>query len=300
VSEPFFGRLIMWALRPAAAALTLGGLSAAIAAAATWTISGGADIPGTIAITVGGIAITLLLAGGATLFLTGSPASLLPNERRSIEERHRSAVGGWLWLLAVMLLVIPFGLIAWFRPFVNEWYQVVGLAAASDMWSGANANMSGMVLIPLAAAMAVPALELATLLLFLSTPLILLPLLLIRSWRFPRVFLALIVMLAALTLVSVLGSVATSRAGEQVGQLIRETTVSVEETTQLNGILTRYTRAITTTAPPLAAGLLGYLLFVPPLLLSRRAELTFARPAAVAHATGQDLEAITRPPRFGA
>ena len=100
--------------------------------------------------------------------------------------------------LAIVLVALPVWLLFRLQPFLTEWSRVVDVLAASDLWQGANANMSGIVLVPLAGALTPPLFELAALFAFVVASAVLLPLLLSRSRRFPRIYLVCGVLLSAL------------------------------------------------------------------------------------------------------
>jgi hypothetical protein len=84
-------------------------------------------------------------------------------------------------------------------------------------------------------------------------------------------------------------------------QLMEGTDPSAAESAQINEGLSRYASAVSSTAPVLVWTLFGYLIWVPALIFSRRARVTFASPAdsvQSASARATDIEAITSPPRF--
>jgi hypothetical protein len=171
------------------------------------------------------------------------------------------------------------------------------LLAASGILQGANANMSGVVLVPLAGALTPPFFELATLVGYVGASAVLLPLLLRRSPRFPRIYVACSVLLTALVLASVRGADAALFAADALERLIMETATTVDETAQLREGLARYTGVVGSTAPVLAWTLAGYLAWIPPLILSQRARITFAPDTRRSDSpTGSlDIEAITSP-----
>jgi hypothetical protein len=244
----------------------------------------------------------VFLVSGATAIYLSRPRSVwLPNERTTTSDAERPRVGGWLIALAVVLVTLPVWLLIRLRPFLAEWRRVVDVLATYDIWQGANANMSGVVLVPLAGALTPPLFELAALLAFIVASAVLLPLLLSRSRRFPRIYLGCSVLLSALVIASVRGADAAMLAGEAVQQLIEGSSATAEENAQLMQGLASYTSIVRSTAPVLAWTLCGYLGWVPAMIFSDRVRTTFANSVDTRDSapTGTiDLETITSPPRF--
>ena len=241
-----------------------------------------------------------VLSGATAIYLSRRRARWLPNERAKTSDAERPGVGGWLIALAIVLVALPWLLIR-LQPFLTEWSRVVDVLSASDLWQGANANMSGIVLVPLAGALTPPLFELAALFAFVVASAVLLPLLLSRSRRFPRIYLVCGVLLSALVIASVRGADSAMLAGNAVEQLIEGSNARVEEAAQLREGLARYTNTVGSTAPVLAWTLCGYLGFVPAMIFSRRVRTTFANSADGRDTTSAraiDIETITSPPRF--
>ena len=250
----------------------------------------------------------ILLQIGGALFAAGTVAKILlrqrgrlPNERVIATDDQRPPIGGWLTALVFTLTAAPVWLVIHLLPFLAEWKRVIDLLAAEGMWDTANANGSGLILIPLAGALTPPFIELVTMAAFVASSALIVPLVLSRSPRLPRFYLVCAVLLSALAFASLRGASAAAVAGDDLRQFAVTTSVSAEEAATMTGTLDRYTTAVATTAPPLVWTLFVYLCWLPPLLRSPRAVQTFARrpePAAPTVATPMTVEAITSPPRF--
>ena len=197
------------------------------------------------------------------------------------------------------------------RPFLAEWNTVIRLLAGSEMWENANANMSGVILLPLFAALTPPFIELVTAVGFVASSALLLILLRMRSGRFPRTYLVCAVLLTALVIASVRGVDGARVAVDFVQQLGTNSSARPGETDEARDVIARYMTAVDSAAPPLVWTLFGYMAWMVPLLSARRSQV-FARyrPPAEVHAqtagqgiavklaTATDVESITSPPRF--
>jgi hypothetical protein len=247
------------------------------------------------------IAIVFVVAGVAGMYLSRSRGPLLPNERPSTSDAARPTIGGWLIALAIALVALPVWLVMRLQSFLAEWGRVLDYLATWEIWSGANANGSGLVLVPLAGALTPPTFELAAAVSMSAGSVVLLVSLLLRSQRFPRIYLVCLIPSAALVIASIRGASAAALAGSAVQQLVVDTSVSADESAQLTEGVQRYTSIVGSTAPVLVWTFCGYLIWMPALLFSRRARSTFAasRERRVLEPTrAADLEAITNPPPF--
>jgi hypothetical protein len=233
------------------------------------------------------LGVLLFQLGG--MFVVGSVASLylsrwrdlpLPNERTAPSGAERPPLGGWLMLLAIALVALPVWLFLNLQPFLTEWRRVLSLLTTSGLWDGASANGSGLVLLPLAVALTPPAFELAAAAAFPVASGALSALLLSRSARFPRMYLVYVLLLTTLVIVSLRAAVAATRARDEVQTLIDASKPRPEEAAQLQEGLDRYARAVSTTAPLLAWTCAGYLLWVPAMFYSERVRSTFANRTA--------------------
>ena len=291
----------MWALRSVATMMLFGGVSALVAGVPLYGMISESPVARAIAGVVFQISGVFMVSGAAAMYLSRAGGPTLPNERLTTSDADRPDVGGLLIGLAIVLVALPVWLLLLLQPFLAEWRVVARLLAASDIWQGANANMSGVVLVPLAGALTPPLFELAALFAFVVASAVLLALLLSRSRRFPRIYLVCGVLLSALVIASVRGADAAMMAGDAVRQLIEGSSASAEESAQLMDGLARYTSIVGSTAPVLAWALCAYLAWVPAMFFSQRVRTTFAtsvddRVSTPSSAIG--LETITRPPRF--
>jgi len=293
-------RLIGWVLRATARGLLFAGFAALLAGVFLFGTMSDSSVLRAIASILMQVAGVFIVAGAAATFWSGSRRSLLPNEQLTTTADQRTAVGGWLMVLCVTLVAAPAWLLLRMQPFLAEWRRVIELMSASGMWENANANMSGVVLMPIAAALTPPFFELATLVGFVVSSLTLLPLLLLRSPRFPRIYLVCVILLSALVFASMRGASAAALASDALRQLIDTTAANAQEAASLRQALERYS-IVFTTVPLLLWTLSAYVLWVPAILSSARVRTTFAErvaPAASTPAKAVDIAAITSPPRF--
>ena len=294
-------RLVMWALRSVATMMLLGGVSAMVAGAPLYGMISESPVARAIAGVIFQISGVFVVSGAAAMYLSRAGGPRLPNERVTASDADRPDVGGLLIGLAVVLVALPATLLLLLQPFLAEWSVVARLLAGADIWQGANANMSGVILVPLAGALTPPLFELAALFAFVVASAVLLALLLSRSRRFPRIYIVCGVLLSALVIASVRGADAALLAGDAIRQLIQDSSASAEESAQLMDGLARYTSIVGSTAPVLAWALFAYLAWVPSMFLSQTVRTTFATSADVRVSTSSGaigVEAITRPPRF--
>jgi hypothetical protein len=299
--EKLTDRLTAWLLRSVATVMLLAGMSVLVAALASSGMLTGSAVARTIAGILFQLGVVFVVSGAAAMYLSSPRGLLLPNERVTTSEAERPVIGGWLIALAIVLIALPVWLVLRLLPFLAEWRRVVDFLATPGMWEGANSNAAGFVLVPLAGALTPPLLELAATLAFVVASAVLLLLLLSRSQRFPRIYTVCAVMLSALVIASLRGADAAMLAGEAVQRLISGSSPNAEDSVQLREGLVRYTSIVSSTAPVLAWTLCGYLVWVPPILLSRRARTTFAtsaRSRVSPSPAPTDIEAITSPPRF--
>lgn len=243
-------RLLAWLLRSVSGAILSAGVAIFIAAVPVYGFVTDAPLLralGAILLQIGG---ALLVAGTLARVLLRQ-RSRLPNERAIATEEQRPSVGGWLTVLVFALTAAPVWLVIRLLPFLAEWRQVIDLLAAEGMWDSANANGSGLILIPLAGALTPPFIELVTMAAFAAASVVIVPLVLLRSPRLPRFYLVCAVLLSALAFASLRGASAATVAGDGLRQFVVTTSISAEEAATITGTLDRYTTAVVTTAPPL-------------------------------------------------
>jgi len=300
-NDTLVDRLTLWVLRSFATGMLFFGVSLLMAGVPVVRMLTGSELAMAIAGIFVQIAIVYIVAGAAGMYLSRSRRPLLPNEHPSTSEGARPTLGGWLIALAVALAALPVWLFVRLQSFLAEWGRVVDYLATWDIWSGGDTNGSGLVLVPLAGALTPPMFELAAAVSMLAGSAMLLASLLLRSQRFPRIYLVCLILLAALVIASVRGASAAAVAGSAVQQLIVDTGASADESAQLSEGLRRYTSIVGSTAPVLVWTFCGYLIWMPALLFSRRARSTFAASRerrVLEPARAADLEAITNPPPF--
>ena len=292
-------RIIGWFLRAIAKAMLFGAVAMLLAGIPAFGMLS-SDVPRAIAGILLQIAAVFLLGGVAATYLSRAHRALLPNEQATTAANQRPAVGGWLMALGLTLVAAPVWLLLRLQPFLAEWRRVIELASAPGLWDNANANMSGVVLMPIAAALTPPFFELATLIGFVVTSLMLLPLLLSRSPQFPRLYVVCVVLLTAMVFASMRGAAAATLASDALRQLIDTTSANAQEAAGLRQALERY-GIVFTTAPALLWTLFAYVIWVPALFSSARVRTTFAErvaPAISTPAQASDVASITSPPRF--
>ena len=294
-------RLVAWVLRSTAGLILFAGGAILVAAVPLFTFMTESPLLraiATILLQLGGA----LLAGGiaAKVFLRRGP--LLANERVSAAD-HRPPLSSLLFACGLTFIAAPLWLVLEVRPFLAEWRQVIDLLSAPEIWDNANANMSGVILIPLFGALTPPFIQLATIAAFVGVPALLVPLLLSRSPRFPRLYLVYAVMLTTLVVASWRGMSAAALAGSAIRDEAARIQQNAEEFATMNDVLQRYDTAVSTTMPPLVWVLFACLAWAPLILTSSTAQQTFARrpeplPGAATANRHSSIEAIAQPPRF--
>jgi hypothetical protein len=172
--------------------------------------------------------------------------------------------------LAATLVAVPAWLVSTLQPFLAEWRVVAGLLASSELWDNANANMSGVLLVPLFAALVPPLVQLAALAAFVGTSVVMLALLAAKSARFTRLYVASLLLLTALVVASALGSSAVRMSADALQPWIEASKPRPEEYAEIRGVLDRYTNAVIPTARALGWAWLGFAIWIPPLVMSTR------------------------------
>jgi hypothetical protein len=298
-----FERLVSWTVRSVATALLMAGVAMLVAAIPAWPLTAGTDAPRAIVIVLGQMGTVLVIGGVASKFLLRGRAPALPNEQITVTEELRPALGGELLVLALVLIAVPIWLVVQLQPFLAEWGFVWSYLADPELWDNANANMSGVILIPLAGALTPPFLQLLALVGFAAASITLVSLMVVRSPRFPRIYLACVVLISTVLFASVRATSGAMLAGDAVRQemtRVAGTSVAASEDDVLRNALDRYSNAVRGARPPLAWAWFAYVLWVPLLLVSGRARTTFGarvKQVVTTPESAADLEAITRPPR---
>ena len=293
-------RLVAWLLRSVARAVLFAGTSMLLAGGATFGMLSDEGVFGAIAVILLHVGAGFALTGAAAIWLSQSREPLLPNESATIANSQRPPVSGWLMVFATTLITAPLWLVFRLQPFLAEWRYVLDLLSTPGLLDNANANMSGVVLIPLAAALTPPFFELAMFVGFIVTSATLLPLLLSRSPRFPRFYLVCVVLLSGLAFASMRGADAATLASDALRQLVNTTSANAQEAATVRQALERYLIVVSTVPPLLWTGLV-YVIWIPAMFTSTRVRATFAqrpKPQVSTPATASDVAAITTPPRF--
>jgi len=249
-------RIVAWALRTASMALVLAGFAFFVAGIPVFSATSGAARD---------ILVVVLQIGGAWVLL--GLAAVFTTRRRSLAR----APGGIVALAFILTLIaIPIWLVWRLQPFLSEWRVLTDLASSSNFFETANANMSGVVLVPLFAALTPPLIQLAALAAFVVSSMVMLLLLAAKSPRVSHLFVATVLVLTALVVGSARGASAVSMAAEALQPLIEESKPRPQEYAEIRGIVDRYTAAVTPTATALGWAWLGYAIWVPPLVLVAR------------------------------
>ena len=181
--ERISDRLALWVLRSIAVALLFFGASMLMAGAPAIGILTESVVVRSIAWIFFQIVIGFIIAGTAAVYLSRLHGPLLPNERLATSDTSRAPLGGWVMAFAVTLVVLPLWLVFRLQPLFDGWAVVIDYLSTWD-WSGANAAGSGLVLLPVAAALTPPTFQLFAALFLIATSVMLFVLLLLRSPRF--------------------------------------------------------------------------------------------------------------------
>jgi hypothetical protein len=260
-------RIVAWAIRVASTALVFAGVALFVA---------GLPLLQAASDALRGILIVVLQIGGAFVLcgVGAIAASRLPPPRfpdgASTTTSAGAGLTGWRLALAAALVAVPAWLVFTLQPFLSEWRVVAGLLASSELWDNTNANMSGVLLVPLAAALAPPLIQLAALAAFVATSVVMLALLAAKSARFARLYIASVLLLTALVVGSARGTSAATLTAEALQPWIESSKPRPGEYAEIRGVVDRYTAAVTPTARALGWAWLGFAIWIPPLVLSTR------------------------------
>lgn len=224
------------------------------------------------------IAAAFATSGAVAQYLVRSRKPLLANER--VTATSTVTFSGWPIVLTAALLLAAVGTLQESAPLRSLWADAMAVLREHRVLEGAleASQMSGFVLAPVAAVLAVPALQLLTTYAFIGSAVVLLLLLWPPSYRFSRAYLICVVLQASLVFASICGAdlacgMATWLAEEasRIGGATRSS-----ETAQILEVIERYKSVLTTTSSSLAWIFAGYAVWSVPLLASRSIRTTFA------------------------
>jgi hypothetical protein len=248
--DPLSGRVVAWLIRRAAAALVFAGGALCLAAIpALSAVSGGARDVLVVVLQIGAVWVALGLSAGYASYRPASPS------------------GAWAIVVAAALVVGAAWLLFTVQPFLSEWRVVASLLQSSGLLRTANANMSGVVLLPIAAALTPPFIELAALAALVVCAVLMLVLALTRSPRFTTLYLASALVITALVAGSVRGAEAAEMTAGLLQPVIEQSKPRPEEDAVIRTTLDRYSAAVMPTATTLVWACMGYVMWVPPVLL---------------------------------
>lgn len=297
IAHTLTDRLAFFCVRSAAVVMLFAGLALVAAGVPMTSLFGGSAVARHVTELGVQTGATLGIAAGLVLLLCRERWIPLPNELR-LAQTTRPAIGGWLLAVALTLLAVPAWLVLQLQPFLREWLSLLPILADVRLWDGANANGSGVVLIPIAAALTPPLLELMTMAAMVAASAGLLVLLLRRSVAFPRLYVAIALLLLGLTIAAHRGATAALLATLEVRRLMA-TSPSPKELAVAQDVLTRYISVVSAASAALPWACLAYLVWTPLLVTTNRARVTFSavgdrRGAAPLDAANVDV--VTRPP----
>jgi hypothetical protein len=273
----------------ARSALLAQGLAFGVAALAVpW--AGTDDAPAWLAST-----LRSCLMIGAASFAAGIAMSLAP--RLPLPRSDGAAAPAWPWppLLGLALVALPALAYAGAADLAPLWRETQKALDAIGFWEALARPdpFGGIVLLPILAALYVPALETGAAIFLCTVPPALLLLLVARSRLFPRLFAMLVACQAGLVIASLLGADAFSRfVAEASGAMSGAPDLEVQRAAADLG---RARDALGSTALALVAPLIGYAAWLAVLLSPRRAGAFFtagapeecaSAPLAVARSLG--------------
>ncbi len=218
---------------------------------------------------------------GATFLVTGIVSyaarhGVAPSMRDRVQTEVAPGVGNaagpaWTWapLLGLTLTGIPALAYADASGLVALWSEILDLLGRIGFWEELQrpGPFSGLVMIPVLAALFVPALEAAAAFFLIAVPLGLVVLLLARSRLFPTIFAMTVVCQAGLVVGSVLAADAFARLATEAGAAMIAS--GDAEVLRVAEGLRRAHDVLTSTAAGFVTPLLGFLFWLPALWLSQ-------------------------------
>lgn len=253
-------QLVFGLLRLAASAMVLVGVCSFVAALPLVAIVDGGVTAAFIraAVAVGGI---FLVAGVAVLYVA-----------RPNRQAQDADANGWPGLLALTLVLIAAVMIARLGPLAALWKEALVLMDEGKVWEniGAGADLSAIVLLPIAAALTVPALAVGAASAFVFGAIVLLILAWQRSPSLPRAYVSCFLIQSALVIATIYGASLTRRAGDAIEREIKQQD-GRNEAGEILDRLRRYDFAIASTATTLAWTLGAYAVGLVPIVTVLRA-----------------------------
>jgi hypothetical protein len=224
------------------------------------------------------LAVVFALAGSVTFYLDHTRTRWLRDGPLS-EASAGSSFSGWLILFPLTLVSVPLLMLTRLRPLAEFWRDVLALADQIGPWQDLlrNSSASGLVLMPIIAALAVPAIEVLAAAAYVLDSTLLVALLLLRSTRVPRALLLCVLLQSSLVLASVVGAAVIERLTPSLEQLIRETPdpAGVEQA-RATDALQRYGVVTRGASDTLTWPCLAMAFWTPLILLTARSRVTFA------------------------
>ena len=244
-------------LRFVATLLTLAGLAGLVAAVGAFKILPEDSSARPVVWIIVHMAAAIMLGSGAALYALRTPrirdARPLPFVRV---------------VLPVLLVAAPAWMVWRLQSFLEEWGHVIEIGTASRMWQDASSNVGGIVLVPIAAALMPPFIELATMGGFLIAALVLVGLLLRGSATCLRVYVVWALLLTGMVVVCSRGATAAGRAATIVEGALQNSDRDGTELDQVRQFVSRYTTAVNEAEGVLWWTLGAYLVGLPLLLVS--------------------------------
>ncbi len=225
------------------------------------------------------LGITFLPVGLAVLFLLYFRSRFLP-ELLDGHESESETISGWTSFLAFSLVGLPLVALALAAPLLSLWRDAFALMDTLGVWKMLNGGDFGgvLVLAVVGTALLVPVFELLTIVSFLVASFV--PLLLLYSRRrdFPAVFVACVLIQLALVAgsfyaIDLMANVTPAAEKELAEQA---STGHDQESVIMVAWVRRHDEVVGPTALYFAGLFLGYLVWVPPVVLSKGARAAFA------------------------
>lgn len=264
-------------LRGAATLTCFAGLSALVAGLTAFGVLSADSAAHPIVSIVFQIAVLFVIGGATTLYLSRTLRALLPNERQMLSDGAQTAIGGWVYLLAIALVALPVWMVLRLEPFLAEWRYVLALGAEAKFWEDAGRGLGGVILLPIFVALTPPLLELAAMFGFILASASLLTLFATRNRRFPRFYVAWTVLQATLVVASLRGAAAGSIAGTVVERAVQNSSRGAAEAAEIMEFVVRYVSTVNSAASVLMWTLCGFVIWLPVMFFSGRIRTTFQR-----------------------